>query len=271
LSGPNNSTIAGDETVSTQQITTANGSCKDNAGNTGTNSFGPIYIDTTGPVIVVTSPMANQQFILNSQIMPGFSCGEGITGIDTVTCTATPSGLPYTASPVGAGAFSISAMDQAGYSASSGSIPYLVVYNFTGFQTPLQSAVMSNPPNTLQPNDSGSFTTGTAIPIAWQLQDATNAYVSDPTTLTSIVAIPNPTCAGTVSGAGTTLYDGTSVGLAAFSYDNANNRFVFNWDTTPTVPGCYNLVVTTNDTAQWSTIVHVVTPPDRERDGGGDR
>jgi hypothetical protein len=54
------------------------------------------------------------------------------------------------------------------------------------------------------------------------------------------------------------LYNGT-VGAAAFSYVSATNNFVFNWDTTGTTAGCYNLVVTTNDTAQWSTIVHLAT------------
>jgi hypothetical protein len=88
------------------------------------------------------------------------------------------------------------------------------------------------------------------------MQDANNVYISDLTTITSIVAIPNPACAGTVSGSGTTLYDGTT-GATAFSYDSTNNRFVFNWDTTGTTAGCYNLLVTPNDTAKWSTIVHL--------------
>jgi hypothetical protein len=143
------------------------------------------------------------------------------------------------------------------------SVSYLVIYNLTGFQSPLQPAVMLNPPNPPippQPNDSGSFTVGATVPIAWQLQDAANTFISDLTTLSSIVAIPNPACTGQASGIGTTLYD-ASTGQAALSYDNANNRFVFNWDTTGLPAGCYNLVVTTNDTAQWSTIVHLVAPP----------
>jgi hypothetical protein len=120
---------------------------------------------------------------------------------------------------------------------------------------------MLNPPNAAsppQPSDSGSFTIGTTIPIAWQLQDAANAYISNPATLTSIVEIPNPACAGQGAGAGTTLYN-ASTGQAAFTYDSPNNRFVFNWNTTTATAGCYNLVVTTNDTAQWSTIVHLST------------
>ena len=153
-------------------------------------------------------------------------------------------------------------MDQAGNATNPDpSVGYLVIYNFTGFQSPLLPAVMLNPPNPAnppQPSDSGSFTIGNTIPISWQLQDATNAFVSNLTTLTSIVAIPNPTCSGIVSAGAITLYN-SSTGQAAFSYDSTNNRFLFNWNTTGVTAGCYNLVVTTNDTAQWSTIVHLST------------
>jgi hypothetical protein len=88
------------------------------------------------------------------------------------------------------------------------------------------------------------------------LQDFANTFISDPASLTSIVAIPNPACAGTVSGPGTVLYNSST---GQVSYDNVTNRFVFNWNTTGMATGCYNLVVTTNDTAQWSTIVHIAT------------
>jgi hypothetical protein len=90
------------------------------------------------------------------------------------------------------------------------------------------------------------------------LQDAANTYISDPATLTSIAAIPNPACAGQAAGSGTTLYN-VSTGQAAFTYDSPNNRFVFSWNTAGATAGCYNLVLTTNDTAQWSTIVHLST------------
>jgi hypothetical protein len=230
------------------------------AGNQGNGSFGPVQIDTTTPGVLITSPLA-QTYVLNQQITPNFTCGDNAGG-DTSTCTANPSGSPYTASVVGPATFTVHGVDQAGnVTTPDPSVSYLVIYNFTGFQLPLQSAVMMNPPNPAtppQPRDSGSFTVGTTIPIAWQLQDVNNTFISAPATLTSIVAIPNPACAGAVSGSGTTLYDGTT-GQTAFSYDAVNNRFVFNWDTTGTTAGCYNLVVTTNDTAKWSTIVHVAT------------
>jgi hypothetical protein len=205
---------------------------------------------------LITAPVA-QAYPLNQQITPVFTCGDN-SGGDTVTCTETPSGSPYPASAVGPATFTLNATDQAGNS-SNASVGYLVIYNLTGFQSPLLPAVMLNPPTSAappQPSDSGSFTVGTTIPIAWQLQDATNAYISDLTTLTSIVAIPNPACAGTVSGAGATLYN-ASTGQSAFSYDSPNNRFLFNWNTAGTAAGCYNLIVTTNDTAQWSTLVHL--------------
>jgi hypothetical protein len=209
---------------------------------------------------MITSPVA-QMYVLNQQIIPNFTCGDN-SGGDTTTCTANPYASPYRASSVGPATFSIQAVDQAGNTANPApSVSYLVIYNFTGFQSPLQPAVMLNPPNPAsppQPSDSGSFTIGTTIPITWQLQDAANTFISNPATLTSIVAIPNPACAGQAAEAGTTLYN-ASTGQAAFTYDSPNNRFVFNWNTTTATAGCYNLVLTTNDTAQWSSIVHLST------------
>jgi hypothetical protein len=258
LSGVKPGSITGNANFGSQGVYTANGSCQDLAGNRGNGSFGPVQIDTTTPGVLITSPLA-QTYLLNQQITPNFTCGDN-SGGDTSACTANPSASPYTASAVGPATFTVHAVDQAGNVTSPDpSVSYLVIYNFTGFQSPLQPAVMLNLPNPAtppQPKDSGSFTIGAMIPIAWQLQDFTNTYISDPTTLTSIVAIPNPACAGTASGTGTTLYNATT-GQAAFSYDSPNNRFVFNWNTAGTTPGCYNLVVNTNDTAQWSTIVHL--------------
>jgi hypothetical protein len=258
LSGVKPGSITGNTNFASQGVYTTNGTCQDLAGNTGNGSFGPVQIDTTTPGVLITSPVA-QAYLLNQQITPNFTCGDNAGG-DTTTCTANPPASPYTASVVGPATFSVHAVDEAGNTTSPDpSVSYLVIYNFKGFQSPLQPAVMLNPPNPAtppQPSDSGSFTTGTTIPIAWQLQDFANGNHSELTTLTSIVAIPNPACAGIASGAGTILYNATT-GQAAFSYDTLNNRFVFNWDTTGTSPGCYNLVVNTNDTAQWSTIIHV--------------
>jgi hypothetical protein len=258
LSGVAPGSITGSTSYTTQGTYTANGSCKDNAGNIASTSFGPVMIDTTTPSVLITSPIA-QTYLLNQQITPNYTCGDN-SGGDTVTCTANPSAAPYNASPVGPATFNLQATDQAG-NASSASVNYLVIYNFTGLQAPLLPAVMMNPLNPAtppQPSDSGSFTIGTTIPVAWQLHDASSNYISDLTTLTSIAAVPNPSCAGTVPGLGTILYNSTT-NQAAFSYDSTDNRFVFNWNTTGLAAGCYNLVVTTNDTAQWSTIVHLST------------
>jgi len=260
LSGVKLGSITGSNSYASQGTYNVNGSCQDIAGNTGTSSFGPVLIDTTTPAVMITSPTA-QTYVLNQQITPNFTCGDN-SGGDTTTCTANPSAAAYPASTVGPATFSVHAVDQAGNSTNPDpSVGYLVIYNLTGFQAPLLPAVLLNPPSSVsppQPSDSGSFTVGTTIPIAWQLLDANSLYIPDLTTLTSIVAIPNPTCAGVVSAGAITLYN-SSTGQAAFSYDSVNNRFVFNWGTAGLSAGCYNVVVTTNDTAQWSTIVHLST------------
>ena len=255
LSGPNNTTITGGLTISSQQTTTANGSCKDNAGNLGIGSFGPINIDTTGPAITVASPSPNQSIILNSPITPNFICTDGGGG-DMVTCTPTPSGSPYTASPVGAGSFGVSATDQAGNTASSGNIPYLVVYNFTGFLSPLVPATAASA--TAQ-SDSGTFEVGTTVPVQWQLQDATNTYVSSLSTLNTVQAFSNATCLGGPTGTPIALYDSSIPSLAVGLTFDGTSTFNFNWNTSGLPTGCYNLVVTLDDTTQNATIMHLTT------------
>jgi len=252
LSGVKPGSITGNSSFGAQGVYTANGSCQDVAGNVGTGSFGPVQIDTTTPSVMIAAP-TQTTYILNQPITPSFSCPDDGGG-DSVTCTPTPAGSPYNATPVGPSTFTVNAVDQASNS-SSASVSYLVIYNFTGFQAPLQNAVMTPyPSGTATPSDSGFFAIGATIPIAWQLQDASSTFISDLATLTSIVAYPNATCAGPASGSGTTLYSSGS-NNPAFAF--ANNTFTFSWNTTGMAEGCYNVVVTTNDTAQWSTIVHL--------------
>jgi hypothetical protein len=144
LSGVKQGSISASPSFGLQGTYTANGSCQDNAGNTGNGSFGLIEIDTTLPAVLITSPIA-QTYILNQQITPNFTCGDNAGG-DTTTCTATPSATAYAANAVGPAKFSVHGADQAGNVTNPDpSVSYLVIYKFTGFQAPLQAAVMSNP------------------------------------------------------------------------------------------------------------------------------
>ena len=253
LSGVKPGSIMGNSSYLTQGVYTATGSCQDIAGNTATTSFGPVEIDTTTPAVMITSPSA-QTYVLNSQVSPSFICGDN-SGGDTATCTAMPSASPYNATPVGPSTFTVNAVDQALNSATA-SASYLVIYNFIGFQAPLQNAVMTPyPSGSYVPSDSGFFAIGATVPVAWQLQDFNNTYIDNSTTpIASIVAYPNATCTGPASGSGTILYN-PSTNTSALSF--ANNTFTFSWNTTGMAEGCYNLVVTTNDTAQWSTVIHL--------------
>jgi hypothetical protein len=249
LSGVKPGSITANANYGSQGSYTANGSCQDNAGNTSTPYAFAVNIDTTVPGVMIASPSA-QNYLLNQTITPSFTCPDNLVGGDNVTCTAAPSASPFAATPVGPGTFTVNAVDQAGNTAN-GNVNYLVVYNFTGFQAPLQAATAST---AAVQSDSGSFTIGTTVPVAWQLQDANNTYITDITTLTSIVAYSNATCTGPASGAGTTLYNSST----NTSWLNiANNTFTFSWNTTGMTVGCYNLVVTTYDTLQWSTLVHL--------------
>ena len=257
LSGPKPGSTTGNTALAgPTQNTNIQGSCMDIAGNTGNGSFGPVKIDQITPVIIITSPAPAQTFLLNSQITPAFTCNDAGGG-DLVDCLANPSANSYTATPIGPGTFTVNAVDESGNPATA-STNYLVIYGFTGFQAPLASAG-----TTAAPSNSGNIPLGSAVPIAWTLADGSvpPVAITDVSTLTSIVAIPNQACTGSVPGPGITLYPIPQGLNSTFTYDPARGAFVFNWDTSGLngASGCYNIVISLNDTTQYATIVKLVT------------
>jgi hypothetical protein len=248
-----NSTTGNTVLAGPTQNKNVQGSCMDNAGNTGNGSFGPVLIDQLAPALVITSPAPAQTFVLNSQITPVFTCDDGGGG-DVVMCNVTPSATPYAASPVGPRTFSVSAVDQAGNVANASS-NYTVIYNFSGFQSPLQPAG-----STTQPSNSGSFAQGSPIAFQWTLQDANGAFIADQSSLMNVTAYPNSACSGAPDPNGTpiTLFN-SGTPPDPNSYQLNNNVFDFTWNTSGVASGCYNVAVTLNDGTQHATIVNVVT------------
>jgi hypothetical protein len=236
--------------------TTLTATCSDVAANP-TNpatglSFGPIMIDKTPPSIGIVTPAPGQTFILNSQITPVFACNDGGGGDVVTACTPTPATSPYTATPVGAGTFTVNATDQATNMVTA-STNYTVIYNFTGFQTPLQPAGPTS-----APTNSGAFTPGNQILVQWQLQDANAKFIADPAALTSVQAYPNSVCTGAPDGGAVPLFqNGGAVAPSTFALNG--NVYTLTWNTTGLAASCYNIVVTLNDMTQHATIVNLVT------------
>ena len=127
------------------------------------------------------------------------------------------------------------------------------LYGFTGFLTPLKSAGTWS-----APTYSGTQKLGSAIPIKWQLKNASGGFVADLGTLKSLLAYPVP-CGvlGPPTGSAPLfLYviPGGATGGSTFRY--GSNTFIFNWDTSSGVsPGCFDLVITLRDGTVKATVV----------------
>jgi hypothetical protein len=151
---------------------------------------------------------------------------------------------------VGPGTFTVNAVDEANNHAMA-RVNYLVIYSFTGFQSPLQPAGTPS-----APSNSGSFGQGFQIPFQWTLQDFSHGFTVNGTALTNISAIPSSACDGVPTGSAIPLYAPT-VGAGAFTVNANTGVFTFTWDTTGVATGCYNVVMSLDDTTQHATIVNI--------------
>ncbi len=127
------------------------------------------------------------------------------------------------------------------------------IYAFTGFLSPLKAAGSYD-----APTYSGTQKLGSAIPVKWQLRDASRAFVADLTTLRSLLAYPVPCSPLGPPTASTPLFlyviPGGATGGSTFRY--GSNAYIFNWDTSNGVtPGCFDLVLTLKDGTVKSTVV----------------
>ncbi len=169
--------------------------------------------------------------------------GAAVLAVSTLKVGAHPITARYSGDPIYAGSTS----------ATPASVTIVSVYKFTGFLTPLKTA------GTLaSPTNSGSQNFGSAIPIKWQLQDASGAYVGDLATTTSLVAYPNKACAGPPPAGSSpiVLYMPTSGATGGSTFRYGTNAFIFNWDTSSGVTkGCFDIVLTLGDGTVKATLI----------------
>jgi hypothetical protein len=97
--------------------------------------------------------------------------------------------------------------------------------------------------------------------LKWELDDANRTPVVDLSSLFLLQAIRNPACTGPPpAGAATLLlYSPTSgaAGNSTFRVSSSGTQYIFNWDTTSAVAGCYNLVAQLKDTKSYATIIQL--------------
>ena len=102
---------------------------------------------------------------------------------------------------------------------------------------------------------------GSAVPLKWQLRDASGAFVSRLGSTSLLTAVQDTACSGPAPAGAKTilLYSPTAgaTGGSTFRYDTTNNQFIFNWDTSKGASrGCWELVLQLDDgSAPRATIV----------------
>ena len=114
---------------------TAHGTCSDRAGNTSSDSLGGISIDKTAPTIAIAAPAGGGSYVWTTPAAASYSCSDGLSGPDGCSGSVA-NGTNFVSLPAGPKAFTVTATDKAGNSASKTN-GYTVSYAFTGFFQPV--------------------------------------------------------------------------------------------------------------------------------------
>jgi hypothetical protein len=128
----------------------------------------PLDTDTTSPTITLATPAESAVYLLGQTVNADYTCQDEAGGSGLASCVGdVPNGSPIDTSSVGARAFTVNAADNAGNTASV-THTYRVIYNFTGFTSPVD-----NPPvmNTAK--------AGQAVPLKWRITDANGNPVTN--------------------------------------------------------------------------------------------
>jgi hypothetical protein len=188
----------------------------DKAGNCAT--AGPISgnkVDKNPPTITITAPTSTGSYLLNQTSVAAYTCADGGSGI--ASCTGpVASGANVSTSTANTNTFSVTATDRAG-NTSTTSVTYGVHYTFLGFFQPVDMGTVLN-----------IMTAGRAVPLKWQLQDATGAPLTSVTTASTLTSAAVPCSGGATDVVEEQL---TSAGDTAVIFDGQQFRFVWKTST----------------------------------------
>jgi hypothetical protein len=201
------------------------GTCTDNAGNTASDTQTGINIDKTSPTLnPVVSP---NPVLLNGSATVTTNASDSLSGLASQSCGTVDT------SSVGAKSVSCSATDNAGNSASA-SASYQVIYNFSGFFSPVDNLPTLN-----------QVKAGSSIPVKFGLagNQGLNILAS---------GSPSSQTIGCSSGAAVDDIEETvTAGSSSLSYDAATDTYSYVWKTNKSWANtCRQLIVTLVDGTQ---------------------
>jgi len=197
----------------------------DEAGNTDATPDSFTWtVDTTGPSITLTTPPNGATYTQGQVVNAGYSCSDS-SGV--ATCIGTVANLAQiNTATIGSKSFTVNATDALG-NASSLTHNYSVVYNFSGFFSPVDNPPICN-----------VVKAGQAVPIKFSLHGNQGM---------NIFAAGSPSSQpGTCSGlASDPLEETATAGQSTLNYDAQADQYVYVWKTEKSWSGTARLLTVT--------------------------
>jgi hypothetical protein len=193
-------------------------------------------VDITAPTTTIDSHPTNPTNATSASLTfhasdpddtAGFAFGCSLDGAVFAACTSPAS---YSNLAGGSHTFKVHATDAAGNQGTDASFTWRVdTTHFSGFLQPVD-----NPP-TINKGKAGR-----TYPVKWQLTDASGAYISSLSGVTS-VCVKTTSCSAFTDDPADAL-ETEATGGTSLRYDTTSNQYIYNW-ATPS-KGCYSLFLT---------------------------
>jgi hypothetical protein len=187
--------------------------------------------DTTAPTITITTPADGATYLLGQAVAADYTCQDEAGGSGLAACVGpVPDGSPIDTGSVGAKTFTVQATDNTGNPASL-THHYTVVYNFTGFFTPVDNLPTFN-----------VVRAGAAVPLKFRLGGEQGLDIFAPgypisKRIACGSAAPQDDIERTVT-----------AGSSSVSYNAASDTYTYVWKTGNAWAGtCRQLIVRLND------------------------
>jgi len=207
----------------------ANGICTDNAGNSASLVISDLNIDKSPPEIAISAPSEGAVYLLNQQVVVGWTVQDLVSGIESVNATA-PTGSIIDTSIPGQNVFTVIAKDNAG-NLGMKTKEYSVAYNYSGLLAPIKS------------DGSKAFKLGSVIPVKFYLTDANGGYISNASARLYIAKMSDNVTANETEAISNS--EATEGNL--FRYDAQENQYIFNLGTKDMSIGTWQLRIELSD------------------------
>ena len=191
--------------------------------------------DTTPPTITITTPAENATYLLGQTINAEYACQDETGGSGLASCVGdVPTGSPIDTSSVGARTFTVNATDNTG-NASSASVSYSVIYNFSGFFSPVDNLPVLN-----------TVKAGRAIPVKFSLGGDQGLDIF----AAGYPKVQQIACAS--SAPGDAIEETVTSGGSSLQYDPASDTYTYVWKTQKSWAGtCRQLIVKLDDGTEY--------------------